>query len=532
MRLEQPRILCFVCWIALFSLTAWSGTSAAGIPEIVGPADDARFGSDNGIVVLEWTSEDCLDFQVDIAVDADFAIGTGPMAVIGASFLNVTDLVGDDVWFPLSITLYWRVRCLPESGEPGGWSDVRVFHKSTLESLLLHLGADGRYSPTTTMPRLTWETTSSASAYDIAFSVSDAFDPELGCVRITESSLDFSDVNRDSWDLLEGVFYWRICAVHASGVPGPWSETGRLSKTRIDAPTIISPTDGHVYPPLSSPPILSWQTLNTLEQYQLRLYADPTNESGLLTIDHSGSTTFNFKTDFGALIDDETWHYAPFTVYWAIAGCDAEGRPGPFSAPRELIKPGWHRFAGYGDSITAGECVDDAYLGILDTLLVPVWGEKTSHVNIAVEGMKSKWGADNAASRLRGACPQFVLIMFGTNDSVDPGNCDPPYECDIAGHLAEMGSIARNHGSIPIISTIIPVNPDGKQAQAQSDIDDNNDAIIAMADQMDFELVDLSAMFFAHGSLPELFCDWGHPNEEGYRIMASGFYDGIMNAVN
>lgn len=144
--------------------------------------------------------------------------------------------------------------------------------------------------------------------------------------------------------------------------------------------------------------------------------------------------------------------------------------------------------------------------------------------------MKSKWGAENINSRLRVCNPQYVLIMFGTNDSVDPGNCDPPMYCDVGGHLAEMVSIARDRGTIPIVSTIIPVNPEGHFAVAQHEIDANNQDIIEMTIQMGVELVDLDLMFKEYGHLPDLFCDWGHPNEDGYHIMAQGFYDGIIRA--
>ncbi|MCD4652935.1 SGNH/GDSL hydrolase family protein, partial [bacterium] len=416
------------------------------------------------------------------------------------------------------------------SGLPGVWSDSRQFHKSTLPSLTISDGADGRFSPTTDMPKLAWEESDGTAEYDLEFSSDIDFTSVFGRIRLMYPELDFSEVDRTTWDCLEGIFYWRVAGVASEGVPGPWSDPCRLSKTLIDSPIIIGPDDGAVFAPTSTQPILIWNSLGTQGKYEFRLYADSEGKTDWYTWLHYGSTTCNFKTDLD--INDETWFYAPFTLYWSIAGVDSEDRPGPFSSPREMIKPGYHRFAGYGDSITAGECVENGYFDILDNMLTSVWGKKTSWANIAVPGMKSSWGEDNIASRLKGSCPQFVLIMFGTNDSVDAGNCNPQFECDVAGHLAEMATIARNRGTIPIIATIIPVNPDGRQAIAQGDVDDNNLTIIAMCAQMNIQLVDLNAMFWAHGNIPELFCDWGHPNEAGYQIMASGYFDGIMSAVN
>ncbi|HPQ40427.1 MAG TPA: SGNH/GDSL hydrolase family protein [bacterium] len=528
---SHPRILRLSCFVTLlFFLSGIAAMDPEPAPVLIAPPDDARFGDENTIVVLEWENTGADRYELELAVDNEFEIGTGPMDMDDATFFNLTDFIGDEDWFPLNLSLYWRVRSVSEGTGPGIWSEVRIFHKSTLPVLNAVAGADGRYSDTTDMPLLAWESPDSSEAFDFAVSMDPEFESTLGCVRVSTPQLDFSSVNRTTWDALEGVFYWRVCAVTGDDVPGPWSDICRLSKTRIDAPAVIAPADGQVFPPTSSPAILSWESLGTSNQYQIRLYADPAGEIDLVTLDHSGSTTYNFKTDLG--IDDETWFYAPFTLYWAVAGFDSNNRPGPFSTPREMIKPGYHRVAGYGDSITAGECLDNGYLNLLDAMLVPVWGEKTSTVNIAVPGMKSDWGAEHMQNRLKGSCPQFVLIMFGTNDSVDPGNCVPPFECDVAAHLAEMGTIARNRGSIPIIGTIIPVNPEGSLAGAQDDVDANNEDIIQMAEQMNFDLVDLNALFWSHGNLPELFCDWGHPNEEGYGIMATGFFNGIMDAVN
>lgn len=499
-------------------------------PALVAPEDDCRFGDENTIVVLEWEETGADRYELELAIDSAFDVGTGPLDMEDHTFFNLTDFVGDDDWFPLTLSLYWRVRSVSATNEPGPWSDVRCFHKSTFPALTVSAGADGRYTQNTDMPLLSWESTGSDAAYDIAFSMNADFESTFGSIRMTDTTLDFSSVERSAWDALEGVFYWRVCAVTGEDVPGPWSDICRLSKTRINAPNIIAPADGQVFPPTSSPAVLTWESLGTLEKYEIRFYADADGNMDLFTLEHKASSTFDFKTDLP--MSDEEWFYAPFTLYWAVAGVDKAGRPGPFSTPREMIKPGYHRVAGYGDSITAGECLENGYLNILDSMLEGVWGEKTSTVNIAVPGMKSDWGAAHIESRLRGSCPQFVLIMFGTNDSVDPGNCVPPFDCDVAGHLAEMGTIALNRGSIPIIATIIPVNPEGNLAGAQDDVDANNEDIIQMAEQMNFEWVDLNAMFWAHGNLPELFCDWGHPNEEGYGIMASGFFNGIMNAVD
>jgi lysophospholipase L1-like esterase len=498
------------------------------VPELLLPENDARFGEDDDLVVFQWRDPRKTHYEIEFGVDPEFAVGTGPIDVGPVTSYSLGQLLPEELWAPLTVTLFWRVRGRPQNETDHEWSDTFWFHKSTLAGVMILNGADGRYNHQSGMPYFRWSNPDGLKQFSMEFSMDPAFDNPFGKMILIEPQLDLSGIDRTDWDPFEGVFYWRASAETDAGTAGPWSDIGRLSKTCSLPPEIIGPEDGAVFEPQSAPPVLEWESLGTNEEYHIRLYADARGTVEIITLHKEFATVYDFAVDLG--ISDDVWHYAPLTLFWGVAGYDEEGRPGPFSGPFELIKPGFRRVAGYGDSITEGKYFEGGYLDFLHEKLEPVWGPQTSTVNIAVSGMKSKWGADNINSRLQGSNPQYVLIMFGTNDSVDPGNCDPPFDCDVAGNLAEMISIALDRGSIPIISTIIPVNPDGSHANAQSRIDENNRDIIEMAMQMEVELVDLDTLFRDYGDLSELFGDWGHPNEKGYRIMAQGFYEGIMRA--
>ena len=522
-----------VCSALILMFLAVSVCLAAA-PGLIEPQDDARFGDENAIVVLEWEDTGVDDYEFDLAIDSEFEIGTGPLSSNGETFLNINDWLGDDNWFPLSISLYWRVREAPTQGTPGDWSEYRIFHKSTLAPLAITAGEDERYTDTTDMPRMAWENSDTIQNWQLEFASDRDFEFPFGCLELTEPELDFAEIDRTTWDPMEGRFFWRVAPVTDAGVPGPWSDVCSLSKTLLDSPVVIGPEHGHIYSPYSDQAVLSWNSMGTIEEYDIRLFiGDATN--GYIPVwtlpPHSGSTTYSFKTDLG--IDDESWLYAPFAVSWGIAGYDEDGRPGPFSTPREMIKIGYHLVAGYGDSITEGDedCYVPSYYGKLHTLLKAAWGNKTPFPkNLGSGGAKSKKGADESISRLKSVCPEYVLIMFGINDLVDPGNCDPPLDCATIPHLAEIATNAQNLGIYPIISTILPVNPDGKFANLQDLIDETNIELVNMCDQMGFHYVDLNGLFRSQPSLSELFCDWGHPNEAGYQVMASGYFDAIMAA--
>jgi lysophospholipase L1-like esterase len=88
---------------------------------------------------------------------------------------------------------------------------------------------------------------------------------------------------------------------------------------------------------------------------------------------------------------------------------------------------------------------------------------------------------------------------------------------------------SRMFGTIPIIATILPVNPDGPFAYNQFRVDMYNDEIRAMAQAEQVHLVDLNALAWAYGDISALFCDWGHPNEIGTDLIADAFYDAVKS---
>lgn len=496
-------------------------------PELYQPPDDSRFGADSSIVIFEWENTEYDQYQIELAIDEMFDIGTGPLNVGSDEFFNLSDLIPDDVWEPLSISLYWRVRGVSNDTVPGQWSEVFCFHKTVLSEPSITLGRDDRFNQNTDMPVLTWNNSDQTNVFSVEFAMDMSFNNSFGRLTVHQTELDLTISDRTPWDILEDVFYWRVSALTDTYIPGPWSETGRLSKTTSMPPEPSAPEDGAVYYSISEPPVLEWHPGEAYEPFQLRLFFDKNGKHELITLNVGNQQHLDFKEDLG--VTNDIWMYTPLSFFWGIAGHDHDDRPGVFSLPREIIKPGYQRMAAYGDSITEGKCFDNGYLNFLHDKVAAVWGDRTTSVNVAVPGMKSRWGAENIEDRLRQSNPQYILVMFGTNDSVDPGNCDPPFYCDVPGHLAEIVEISRNRGSIPIISTIIPVNPEGRLAHAQGSIDYNNQLIREMAGQMNVELVDLAVMFEDYGYLPDLFCDWGHPNEEGYQIMAEGFFRAIMN---
>jgi len=231
-------------------------------------------------------------------------------------------------------------------------------------------------------------------------------------------------------------------------------------------------------------------------------------------------------------LDLAEWHYWYASFYWMVGSYDSEGRPGPFSQPFHLTKIGYRRVCAFGDSITVGKHYPNGYLNLLETKLRQGWDNLTT-TNQAVDGTKSEWGAEKINQILDLTCPQYILILFGANDTVDSGSCDIPHDCDVDGNLRIMIEAARAKGSIPLISTVLPMNPEGDFANEQDQVDLHNETIFQMAADIGAPVVDLNSMFWAYpGDMSELYGyngeDWGHPNLLGYQIMADGFYQAVL----
>jgi lysophospholipase L1-like esterase len=516
----------FVFSIALGWFLSSGNIIQAGqtIPELYMPPEDFRFSQSSPLFTFRWENTGSLFYQIEIGLDPAFETSSGPIKTSEPDY-DLSTLVPEDIWTSLSATLFWRVREYNILGTESPWSNPWAFHKTNLEPpVLLYPVNDSRFGDEPPLPFFQWTSVDGAGSYEIEFALDEDFSVSLGSAMLSETFVDFSGVDPDAWYPLEDVVFWRISGWDFDNHAGPWSSPFFFSKTKLLPPRIAWPDDKTRFDPQSDPPDLIWQDVGGNGAYQIRFSNDRECLNILGTMDLS-SAHFNF----GDYISKYDWWYIYANLFWSVAGYDAEGRPGPWSNPLELTKVGYHRIAVFGDSITAGECVENGYLDILKARLEPRWGQVTT-ANMAIPGTKAYWGEDHIEQALIDSCPEYILILFGTNDSVDPYGCIPHNLCDVAGHLEHMAQIAWNRGTTPIVSTILPLNPAGKYAGAQPLMDLYNDEIREMADRIHVPLVDLDYAFSVFGDeLPDFFCDWGHPNYDGYEVMAEAYYQGIIS---
>ena len=192
-----------------------------------------------------------------------------------------------------------------------------------------------------------------------------------------------------------------------------------------------------------------------------------------------------------------------------------------------------NRYFGYGDSITAGDGSADGqgYALKLQTLLAPHFGY-AEVVKFGRSGTNSAQGLERIRTWLRTYSPSYVMILYGTNDWQDQ-TCQNkgPAACFTIDSLDGMIDAARNYDVLPVLATIIPVNPAKAPPGRQQWIDEMNVQIKALAQRRAVDLADLNAdMKAGSASLASLYFDDVHPNDAGYQVLAQGWFKAITRS--
>jgi lysophospholipase L1-like esterase len=188
----------------------------------------------------------------------------------------------------------------------------------------------------------------------------------------------------------------------------------------------------------------------------------------------------------------------------------------------------------FGDSITFGTGSSDAegYGDELRADLRAYWG-KADITNDGVPATRSNKGESRVSASLATRRPAYLLILYGTNDWND-GECRNEFPCYTIDSLRSMVLQARDAGAFPVVGTIPPVNPSylDHDAEARNDwVKRMNELVRAMAKQEGAALAEVHGDFLEQPSLPPLFDDFLHPNDEGYRVIARAFFNAITRPL-
>jgi lysophospholipase L1-like esterase len=182
-------------------------------------------------------------------------------------------------------------------------------------------------------------------------------------------------------------------------------------------------------------------------------------------------------------------------------------------------------YMAFGDSITQGDGSSDGngYVTPLQQKLRAHFG-RGNVINRGGSGTRSTEGVERIARNLGLTSPAYTLILYGTNDWVQ---CKGAIPCVTIDSLRTIIGVVHDVRSLPVLGTIIPVNPDSNP-QARADwVRDMNVLIRGLASDEGAALADLEAAFLRQSDLRSLFSDHVHPNDAGYEVMAEEFFRAI-----
>lgn len=258
------------------------------------------------------------------------------------------------------------------------------------------------------------------------------------------------------WQAKEPLFY-RVRAYDLDGHPiGSYSQPAdvesALFKTERNAPIPHDPY-GKGNGSVLLYPVYAYTGNQNAARYEIEVTSKyPENLHGFSPSVHR---IYAAKTELTDLYDD-----APRTgtYYWRVRGMDSTGKPvGEWSLSQEIKNPVKHwKVAVYGDSISHGG--GHLSFGPADLAYSYESYLDFPSINLSQSGDTSEAMVKRFEKDVLPFSPEYLLILGGTN-SLRAG----VPAADVISDLKEIQRKCREHGIMPILMTLPPINPENIQ---------------------------------------------------------------------
>ncbi|MBN1551862.1 SGNH/GDSL hydrolase family protein, partial [bacterium] len=511
-------------------------TAPADSPELIEPVDGARFTAGDPIVAYTFSSvTGAVGYEISFAFLPDFSDEF--LIECTQSGFDLSNYISQATWDDSSFRLFWRVRAQLSATKWTDWSDGWEMSKSVSPApRILSPGQDARFGVDDPMPVLSWTPLDTCETYGVEIGADADFMNTYGWFSIDSTRIDLNENgDPDVWNDIVGTFYWRVWGFESGDVPTPMTESYFFSKTIIDKPAPFSPENHEGFPTECLMPDLEWEPVDGAITYHVQImYGMTPFTEGLNYI-----STPNCYLDFGDYgVSEDMWNAFYGQLKWRVAAVDTFSNHGSFSPSFDFLKIASYRYMAYGDSITGGygsESFGTGFAGyppILRTLLRSQYGNQ---VEVLCQQNRSWFpgghaytGEEKLEMAMKTHAPEYVLIMFGTVDAIDPGapGCEN-FDCHVKEHVGNMVDTIRAYHAIPLITVLPPINPESDRAYVQDEVDEINDDLRELAIEKDVLMADMEEAFL-EGSLelPEYYYegDWAHFNDEGYTVMANEWF--------
>lgn len=189
-------------------------------------------------------------------------------------------------------------------------------------------------------------------------------------------------------------------------------------------------------------------------------------------------------------------------------------------------------YLAFGDSITAGEAASggNAYTERVADRITAYWGRATV-VADGLPGSRTE-RSDRLGASINRVRPAWTLILYGTNDWNDSRCRGDGFPCYTIDNLRFMVGLVKSANSKPVLGTIPPANPeyvDRLGPERNEWVRQMNALVRPLAAQEGAALADVEAEFLRQPSLPPLFEDHVHPNNDGHALIAEAFFKAVTS---
>jgi lysophospholipase L1-like esterase len=186
-------------------------------------------------------------------------------------------------------------------------------------------------------------------------------------------------------------------------------------------------------------------------------------------------------------------------------------------------------YLAFGDSITIGDGSHstDGYRNVVELLLAQNMGGRHRVIGDGISGTTSEVGTQRIEAGLRRNHPAYLLILYGTNDWNKAACKTAAPTCFTIDSLRFMIQVAKAARTLPVLSTIIPANPNQNPPERNQWVAAMNENIKALARQEGAALADSYSAFMKAGNLSQLYEGPVHPSDAGYQLIGGAFFIAI-----
>jgi len=255
-------------------------------------------------VTFNWDPvPDAIKYKIQLSTKEDFSSTVFSVNTTTNTYPYLTSLISGK-------TYYWRIRALVGVS----WTNWITFQFYSMDPLAASLLESPPNGSVLSLPvTLSWNPVVNAVQYQLQVARDSAFTDQVFKGKVSNTFKDFSD-------LAPGKYYWRVKAIEAGGLKGPWSDVRLFTVVKVFPPALVSPGNEAT---VNLDVTLTWEAPEFATQYKLQVSKDAAFTR--LIVDEKTAGLSKALTGLAAR-----------NYYWRVRAFTADGFKSPWSEVRKF----------------------------------------------------------------------------------------------------------------------------------------------------------------------------------------------------